>query len=509
VSTIRPSISINLSSPLGTTTRSEAWHDLERSERANLLPGLSEQQHDKKSTLVSTFGQLTTAQWKEEKHMYPKIIDAMQTAFYNEPSSPKVVDTHDSKDFRGDVTISDYDDKKVAYCLWYYIEFKYLTIELITSDHCGQMLDYFYAAHERQPHRREFVGILSNFGSAWVFTARFEGESVMVTHARAPSLVDAIIYADRESRVQYTTRIPPIDPRLLPGFKVVAVGKHHFILEAVPSKEEIARTKVKLGREEAKTSKRVTRAQDTASRKEDGWREPVRHSYDGRVRKFILKTGNGATSRTVMGEIEMLRKMRESDCKNLPELVWEAGEGKEFGIAPAGRNINFREPRKVSRKLVWGLLDGLQWLHSQSIIHRDIRPSNFVVDGLDNLVIVDYETAVVRVEGQAVEYKGGFICWPKRLIMANQEKYVPEPEDDLYASILAVSQIVFPERYEGFRVSSIRLQGNGDNSSHETKRLLELWEDVEKSTIWGPFANAAGERDYEKLKKMGDIFWYV
>jgi hypothetical protein len=72
----------------------------------NLLLGLSEQQHDKKATLVSTFGQLTTAQWKGEREMYPKIIDAMRTAFYNKPSSPRVVDTHDSKDFRGDVTIS-------------------------------------------------------------------------------------------------------------------------------------------------------------------------------------------------------------------------------------------------------------------------------------------------------------------------------------------------------------------------------------------------------------------
>src|SRR5271170_2962367 len=173
VSLIRPSISIFLKSPVDTTTRSEAWHELEAAQRVNFLPGIGAQHHDKKTTLESTFGQLTTAQWKEEKHMYPDMIDAMKK-FYDEPSSPKVVDTHDSKDFRGDVTISDYDDKKVAHCLWYFIELKYLTIDLITADHCGQMLDYFHTAHERQPHRREFVGILSNFGSAWVFTARFE-----------------------------------------------------------------------------------------------------------------------------------------------------------------------------------------------------------------------------------------------------------------------------------------------------------------------------------------------
>lgn len=194
MSTIRPSISICLRSPVDTTTRSEAWHDLEAAQRVKSLPPLSQQQHKKKVTLLSTFRQLTPVEWKEERQMYPEIIDAMKTGFYNEPSSPKVVDTHDSKDFRGDVAISDYDDK-VAYCLWYYIEFKYRTTELITVDHCGQMLDYFYAAHEGQPHRREFVGISSNFESVWVFTAHFEGDDVMITHAQAPSLVDAVIWA--------------------------------------------------------------------------------------------------------------------------------------------------------------------------------------------------------------------------------------------------------------------------------------------------------------------------
>ena len=40
------------------------------------------------------------------------------------------------------------------------------------------------------------------------------------------------------------------------------------------------------------------------------------------------------------------------------------------------------------------LVDGLQFLHSQSIIHRDIRPSNFIVHDED-VVIIDFETPVV------------------------------------------------------------------------------------------------------------------
>jgi serine/threonine protein kinase len=124
-------------------------------------------------------------------------------------------------------------------------------------------------------------------------------------------------------------------------------------------------------------------------------------------------------------------------------------------------DINFTQATKVSRKIVWGLMDGLQWLHKHDIIHWDIRPSNLVVDGLDNVVIVDYETGVVCVEGKVVEYMGGFICWPKWLILSNMEGYVPKPEDDLFASMLAVSQMVFPGKYEGFRMSSIGITKNG------------------------------------------------
>jgi hypothetical protein len=75
------------------------------------------------------------------------------------------------------------------------------------------------------------VGILSNFESAWIFTARYEGATVTIFKQRAQSLTDAIIYADTQSRLQYTKRIPNLDTRLSPNFDVVAVGKHHFVLE--------------------------------------------------------------------------------------------------------------------------------------------------------------------------------------------------------------------------------------------------------------------------------------
>jgi hypothetical protein len=108
-----------------------------------------------------------------------------------------------------------------------------------------------------------------------------------------------------------------------------------------------------------------------------------------------------------------------------------------------------------------------------------------------------------------VEYEGGFICWPKRLILSNRTKYVPEPEDDLFVSILAVSTMVFPAKYDGFRVRSIGISRGGDKMSNEMRWLLKLWEEIEESEDWGLYGVMAEECDYEKLKKLGQKFWHI
>lgn len=165
----------------GTVTRSDAWKGLADRKGVGKVGDLGDQQHPQKSALEKKFGAISTEKWGDEIDMYPAIFEALRSAFYNKGSSPNVADTHDTGDLRADGCVSDYDDEKVLYCLWYFIEFKYLTIALNTSDQCGQMLDYFYKAKDKQPYCQEFIGILSNFQSAWVFTAHFQGEPVAET----------------------------------------------------------------------------------------------------------------------------------------------------------------------------------------------------------------------------------------------------------------------------------------------------------------------------------------
>ena len=175
---------------------------------------------------------------------------------------------------------------------------------------------------------------------------------------------------------------------------------------------------------------------------------------------------------------------------------------------PCGKPIEFREAQSVSRKIVIQLMDGLEFLHNLGIVHRDIRPSNLILHSSDsgiNLVIIDYENDVlVKEVSNGVDYFGGFISWPVRLLKSNDSNYIPMPEDDLFASILVVLHMLFPQHFSSFSASKI-----GTVDSDERLRLIKLWEDIEKSRVWGSFLKAVNKQDYSTLKGMVDFFCHV
>jgi serine/threonine protein kinase len=139
----------------------------------------------------------------------------------------------------------------------------------------------------------------------------------------------------------------------------------------------------------------------------------------------------------------------------------------------------------ISRKVVRGMIDGLRYLHGQGIIHRDVRLSNLILkrerNGVNvNVVIIDYETAFDsggrnHSTSNGVDYSGGYICWPRRLLQSREQSYMPEPADDLF----------------------------------ETSRVLQMWRDIENSKIWGQFYQAARDQDYDGLLEISEVFCHI
>jgi hypothetical protein len=225
-----PFVVCNNKSLLGTVTRSEAWHSLEKSGHAKDISCISEQNPSEAERLIDKLAAIERSEWTEEADMYPDIIELIESTLYSSPQPAiNVVDTSKLREFPADVSIADYIDERLPYGVRYFIELKWPKGNLISAENCRQMLDYFDIVHERQPHRLAFAAILSNFNTAFVFEADYQGDSVTIHRKAAPTLVDAIIYVDQLSREQYQP-IPTIHNLLSSNYSFIDNSNHHVLL---------------------------------------------------------------------------------------------------------------------------------------------------------------------------------------------------------------------------------------------------------------------------------------
>ena len=129
------------------------------------------------------FDKINHMNWKLETDMYAGTIKAIQAALYPPESGIFVVDTHSIGYFCHDVSVADYNDSRLIFFWRYFIKFKPPTSRsnLLTPENCGHVLDYFVHAKEVQPHRREFIGVLSDFDDTFVFTAEITDQEIRIT----------------------------------------------------------------------------------------------------------------------------------------------------------------------------------------------------------------------------------------------------------------------------------------------------------------------------------------
>jgi hypothetical protein len=487
-------------------TRSQAWENLEKDGCIANRQILEKQAHKRRNQLNKSFKDVDKSSWKEEIDMYPDIIAAIHEGLYKGRRDIFVVDTHSKGTFHADISVAHHDDGRLPHSLQYFIELKLKNSKLDTAVNCGQILDYFNAIHEKQRYRLQFVAILSDFEESFVFIADYAENKVTIHQRPAKEFVDAVIFADNLSKSQYSKRIPELDGRFGSQYDILALSRLHFLL-SVPKPKSSA----KPVETSSQSHKRYTRSRvESSSPGDDSWHNPSRHSLE-RKSRFVLKIAHGTDS--VANEIAVLKELRSSDCPHLPEIVWSPPGDQELGIVPAGVPIDFCEPQATSRIIVLHLMEGLKFLHGLGIVHRDIRPSNVILDYSKtavNAVIIDYENALlVKDVSEGVQYLGGFISWPMRLLKGKTSRYIPTAEDDLLASILLVLHMLFPRSFDSFRASNVGLVGDPHSPSEETLQLMNLWDDIEKSCMWKPFLTAAKARDYEVLKGMADVFCHV
>jgi hypothetical protein len=371
----------------------------------------------------------------------------------------------------------------VPFTFSWFLELKHKDAKgsLSSAENCGQMLDNFLTASSNQPSRDEFVAVLSNLEDTLVFEATFKnGTLLQIIQRTAVSFVDAIIYADAKSCGHVNSTLPTLDERLVPKdmpHNLLMLSKEHYIFSVpFPSPDDVP---------------------------SGSWMLPSR--FDGGP--LVLKVSR---RRNIENEKRILRRLKtiqdSMQSVHIPELVWGPDEvDNQIGIVPLGQPVQPDQSMLQAHRLIVNVIDGLEFLHSQQIIHRDIRQSNLVWHPRkEEIIIIDYESSYHDTSHKGTTYEGGMICWPRRLLESKQALYEPKPSDDLEAVILLVITMLFPLRFERFDHRLV-----GVNGSEEAEKLLQLWVALEQSSVWGSLVTAAHKLNYVKLKGLTDVFCFV
>ena len=263
--------------------------------------------------------------------MYNDIIEAIQKGLYN-PQQKRgeneifVIDTHSKGTFHADISVAHHKDDRLPYFLLYFIALKMPKKKLDTSGNCRTTS---MPSIKKQPHRSEFVAILSNFEESWVYSANYSLNSVAITRQCACEFVDAIIFANELSETQYLNKILELENRFGSQYDVLALLKLHFLL-SVPKPEMM--------QVQGHQSKRRVKSSLVS---DNSWHNPSWHPLiQGSC--FVLKVGQGSNS--VGNEIAVLKKIQSSNCPHLRKIVWSPLVGQQLVIMLVGVPIDFREP---------------------------------------------------------------------------------------------------------------------------------------------------------------------
>lgn len=67
-------------------------------------------------------------------------------------------------------------------------------------------------------------------------------------------------------------------------------------------------------------------------------------------------------------------------------------------MASMTRDLRFRIPEKLTKKVIWQLLQGVAFCHSHNCIHRDVKPENILLTKNDVVKLCDFGFARIISE---------------------------------------------------------------------------------------------------------------
>lgn len=128
-------------------------------------------------------------------------------------------------------------------------------------------------------------------------------------------------------------------------------------------------------------------------------------------------------------EVEMLSKIKHKNVIDLIEYLPSNEDVKPYiVILPYYKNTLDPEilPDTSLNKVIKGILEGIVYLHSQNVIHNDIKPDNILLDDDHSPIICDFGLSSFFSEGEKkIDYNYGtyiFFCPNKKNKIPYTEK---------------------------------------------------------------------------------------
>ena len=228
------------------------------------------------------------------------------------------------------------------------------------------------------------------------------------------------------------------------------------------------------------------------------------HGLHGRVYTVAgqdyLYVKNFASAEECKQEANMLRTLERNRVPNIPSLAKVSQDKRSLLASPIGKPSYHWQGQGSVWMIGRRLLDSLETMHANGIIHRDIRPSNIIVCLQLNPVLIDWASAAETQTATAYVGTTHYAAQDALSKLENIEVPMPSPEHDLESLVYSIYDLSRPSTSPPLATSIQRNAFQQETDYFAAVRTAWEEEARQKPNILPSLLRSARARDYSALK---------